>query len=162
MSEHGFDLSNARQRRTLIIVLVLNVGLAAGFAVAGVLADSSALIANALDNASDSLVSSHGSEPNGAAMMAMALIGAAVNALCFWLLERLRKADANIRAARTFSANDFAANVGILVAGALVLWTGLAWPDLLVGVAVAALAIKGGIDIVHDAHDDKGRRKAGR
>lgn len=44
------------QRKILWIVLALNVALAASFAVAGFIADSSALIANALDNASDSLV----------------------------------------------------------------------------------------------------------
>ena len=44
------------QRRTLLIVLVLNVLLFAGLGVGGVLADSSALIANAADNASDAVV----------------------------------------------------------------------------------------------------------
>ncbi|HEX8900651.1 cation transporter [Vitreimonas sp.] len=44
------------QRSTLWIVLALNLALAAGLAVAGVSADSSALTANALDNASDAVV----------------------------------------------------------------------------------------------------------
>lgn len=44
------------QRKTLAIVLGLNLALAAGLAVAGVSADSSALTANALDNASDAVV----------------------------------------------------------------------------------------------------------
>ena len=45
-----------QQRSTLWIVLALNLALAAGLAVAGVSADSSALTANALDNASDAVV----------------------------------------------------------------------------------------------------------
>ena len=45
-----------RQRRTLWTVLLLNVAIAAGFFATGVLGDSSALIANGLDNTSDSLV----------------------------------------------------------------------------------------------------------
>jgi divalent metal cation (Fe/Co/Zn/Cd) transporter len=57
-----------------------------------------------------------------------------------------------MRAAETFSLNDFASNGGILVAGGLVLWLGQAWPDLAVGVLVAALAAKGGFDILLDAN----------
>ena len=91
-----------------------------------------------------------GSEPLGPAMIGMALVGGAVNALCVWLLNRMRQADVNLRAAQTFSWNDFVANAGIVVAGGLVLWTGRAWPDLLVGVAVAAIAVKGGVDILRD------------
>jgi cobalt-zinc-cadmium efflux system protein len=56
MSEESFDLATAEKRRTLWIVLLLNLGLAVGFGVTGIAADSSALIANGLDNASDGLV----------------------------------------------------------------------------------------------------------
>lgn len=183
------DADTHQQRRTLWIVLGLNVGLVAAFGIGGLLADSNALIANALDNASDSLVYilsllalgrgeawKHGaarvsgvmlllfalaviadavrrfltgSEPLGPTMIGMAVVGAAVNALCVWLLNRAQ-GDVNVRAARTFSYNDFVSNAGIILAGGLVLWTGRAWPDLLVGVAVAAIAVKGGIDILRD------------
>lgn len=194
MSEEDPQTDTPQQRRTLWIVLGLNVALALGFAVTGLLGDSSALIANALDNTSDSLVYilsllaltrseawKHGaarvsgvllllfaagvladavrryltgSEPLGPAMIGMALVGGAVNALCVWLLNRMRQADVNLRAAQTFSLNDFIANAGIVVAGVLVLWTGRAWPDLLVGVAVAAIAVKGGADILRDVRSE--------
>ena len=192
MSEEAPATDTPQQRRTLWIVLGLNVVLTVGFAVTGLLGDSSALIANALDNASDSLVYiisllalsrseawKHGaartsgvllllfaagvladavrrylsgSEPLGPAMIGMAIVGGAVNALCVWLLNRVRQADVNFRAAQTFSFNDFIANAGIVVAGALVLWTDRAWPDLLVGVAVAGIAVKGGVDILRDVN----------
>lgn len=181
-------------RRTLWIVLGLNVALTAGFAFAGIVGDSSALLANSLDSASDSFVFAislvalgrsgawkrgaarvsgvtlllfaagiladavrryfMGSEPLGPTIMVMGAIGAAVNALCLWLLVRLRHKDVNLRAATTFSFNDFASNGGIFVAGGLVLWTGANWPDLLVGAAVAAVAVKGGVDILRDAQGD--------
>lgn len=190
--EHGLDAGDADQRRTLWIVLLLNAALAAGFAVAGALGDSNALIANGLDNASDALVyalsifaMTHGaawkrgaarasgvmllmlaagvladavrryltgSEPIGPTMIGMALVAAVVNAWCLWLLNRVKNRDVNIRAARTFSLNDFASNGGIVAAGLLVLWTGRAWPDLVVGGAVALISLKGGIDILRDAH----------
>jgi cobalt-zinc-cadmium efflux system protein len=199
MSEPELDPANPDQRRTLWIVLILNLLLTAGFAVGGVIGDSSALLANALDNGSDSLVFIisliamgrgkawktgaarfcavmlllfaagiladavrrflGGSEPLGSAIMIMGVIGAAVNALCLWLLMRLKAKDVNLRAATTFSFNDFASNGGIFLAGALVMWTGSNWPDLAVGAAVAAIAVHGAIDIFRDAREEsaKGR-----
>ena len=166
-----------RQRKTLWIVLILNVAIAAAFFATGAAGDSSALIANGLDNTSDSLVYGIslfalsrsdkwkrvaanvsgglllifaigilvdamrryyvGSEPLGPLMTVMALIAALVNGACIWLLKRVEAPDVNVRAANTFSFNDFISNGGILVAGGLVWWLGSSWPDLLVGVAVA-------------------------
>lgn len=45
-----------REKRTLQIVLVLNAAIAIAFLVTGGLGDSSALIANGLDNLSDAAV----------------------------------------------------------------------------------------------------------
>ncbi len=189
MSEN-VETDTPEQRRTLWIVLALNLALTVGFTITGLVGDSSALIANALDNASDSMVYlislfaltrseawKHGaarvsgallllfaagvladavrrylsgSDPVGPTMIGMAVIAGAVNALCVWLLNRIRQADVNLRAAKTFSFNDFVSNAGIVVAGGLVLWTGRAWPDLVVGVAVAGIAIKGGLAILGD------------
>ncbi len=194
MSEKQLEIRTPSQRRILWIVLALNVVLAVAFGITGFSADSSALIANGLDNASDSIVYiitllamsrppvwkraaarisggllilfSAGVlfdvvrrllgdvEPLGSTMMMVAVAAAAVNAVCVWLLKRIRDADVNVRAATTFSTNDFVANAGVLVGGALVLWTGQAWPDLVVGLAVAAIALKGSIEILRDVHSE--------
>jgi Co/Zn/Cd efflux system component len=179
------------QRRTLLVVLVLNAALFAGLGLAGILADSSALIANAVDNASDAVVYLlsflavgrsllwkrraartsgilllifavgvlldagrrwlFGAEPLGMTMMAMALVAAITNVICLVLIRRAQSDDVNMRAAETFSFNDFASNGGILVAGGLVMWLDQAWPDLVVGVIVAIIAVKGGLEILEDA-----------
>ena len=184
--------SRRHERTVLWIVLLLNAGLATGFLVSGLVGDSSALIANGLDNLSDaavyalSLVAlSHGlvwkrraasvsggmllvfaagvlldvgrrffegSEPIGVTMMVMAALAAIVNYACLWLLRRLKDPDVNLRAATTFSFNDFISNGGILLAGLLVLWLGANWPDLAVGLLTALIAMKGGVDILRDAH----------
>ncbi|WP_374386363.1 cation transporter [Brevundimonas sp.] len=181
-----------QQRRTLLTVLGLNAGLAAALGIGGVSADSSALLANALDNASDAAVYLisflaigragtwkrgaarasgimllvfavgvlvdavrrviTGTEPIGPTMMALALVAAVVNLICLQLIRRQHSGDVNMKAAETFSFNDFVSNGGILVAGGLVLWLDQAWPDLVVGVLVAAIAIKGGIEILRDAN----------
>ena len=87
--------------------------------------------------------------------MAMAAVAAVVNLVCLRLLQKLQQKDVNLRAATTFSFNDFVANGGIILAGIIVMLTGSNWPDLVVGVAVAGIALYGGIDILRDSHMDK-------
>ncbi|WOK38334.1 cation transporter [Sphingomonas sp. C3-2] len=192
------DRSATTERHTLWIVLILNAGISAAFFLVGLTSDSSALIANGVDNLSDALVYLlslialsrgavwktrvatvsgtmlllfavgilvdvgrrylYGSEPIGSAMMAMSAVAAAVNYICLRLLQRLEKPDVALRAATTFSFNDFISNGGILVAGGLVLWLGGNWPDLIVGVMTALIAIKGGIEILKDARAEAGQR----
>jgi cobalt-zinc-cadmium efflux system protein len=186
--------ANDQQRRTLLVVLILNALLFLGLGAGGILADSSALLANAVDNASDSVVYLisfvaigraaswkrgaarlsgilllvfaagvlidvgrrwwFGTEPVGWTMMGLALVAAIVNLVCLMLLRRDTSGDVNMEAAETFSLNDFASNGGILVAGALVMWLDQSWPDLVVGMLVAAIAVKGGIEILRSASGD--------
>ncbi len=86
--------------------------------------------------------------------MAMALVAAVVNLLSLFLLQRLKNKDVNLRAATTFSFNDFIANGGIILAGLAVMATRANWPDLVVGIAVACIAAYGGVEILRDAHED--------
>jgi len=190
-SHHGEGL----QRRTLLIVLVLNVLLFVMLGLGGLFAESSALLANAADNGSDAIVYLIsflavgramawkrgaarlsgimllifaagvlldvgrrwivGTEPVGWTMMGLAVIAAVVNLICLMLIRRQGSDDVNMRAAETFSFNDFASNGGILVAGGLVMALNQAWPDLVVGLIVAAIAVKGGVDILKDARESR-------
>ena len=95
-----------------------------------------------------------GSEPGGFMMLAMAAVAAVVNLICLRMLQRTEDKDVSMRAATTFSFNDFIANGGIIIAGIVVMLTGANWPDLVVGVAVACIALYGGIQILCDAHMD--------
>ncbi|GGD64965.1 cation diffusion facilitator family transporter [Erythrobacter arachoides] len=191
---HNVDLGSADKRKTLWIVLWLNVAIAIGFFAVGYFADSNALLANGLDNSSDAIVYAlsllaltrsrtwkrgaarfsgimllifaggviadairrfvEGSEPGGLMMMVMAAVAAVVNLICLRLLQKMKEKDVNLRAATTFSFNDFISNGGIIIAGIVVMLTGANWPDLLVGIAVAGIALYGGIDILRDAHMD--------
>lgn len=186
---------NAEERRTLIWVFALNAGLAAALLITGLIADSSGLLANALDNASDSAVYAislyaigrdakwkqraavvsgvmlllfaagvladvvrrtiTGTDPIGPTMIIMAAIAGGVNLWCIKLLQSNHREDVNMRAAWTFSLNDFYSNAGILVAGALVLMLGSNWPDLVIGVVIALIALKGGIGILRDARNSR-------
>lgn len=186
--DHG---TQQLQKRTLLIVLILNFGLFVVLGIGGLLADSSALLANALDNASDAAVylisflavgraliwktraarasgimllifavvilidvarrMISGAEPMGWTMMGLAVVAAVVNLICFELIRRQKSEDVNMKAAETFSFNDFASNGGILIAGGLVMWLDQSWPDLVVGLIVAAIAVKGGRNILKEA-----------
>ena len=86
-------------------------------------------------------------------MMVMALIAACVNLWCLTLLKKVSSQDVNMKAAETFSFNDFISNGGIIVAGLLVLWLGQAWPDLVVGGLVALVAAKGAFEILSDVRE---------
>ncbi len=92
-----------------------------------------------------------GPEPFGLMMIAMAAIAAATNLLCVRLLKPLKSEDVNVKAAETFSANDFVPNAGVVVAGLLVMWTNSFWPDVAVGVIVALVALKGGLEILESS-----------
>ena len=41
------------------------------------------------------------------------------------------------------------------LAGVLVLWLGTSWPDLVAGALIAAVAFKGGIEILQSVREDK-------
>ena len=183
--------SSEQQRRVLLQVFGLNVLLSSGLAIAGFFADSSGLIANALDNASDSTVYAIsyfavgrsarrktiaasisggmllalaiavvidairrffvGAEPVSLVMVAMSIAAAGINLWSLRLLRQLQLTDVNLRAAETFSINDFVSNIGVVIAAGLVAWTGRYWPDVVVGLAIAVVVGKGGIDILRDA-----------
>ena len=62
-------------------------------------------------------------------MMAMAAVAGVVNLYCLHLLQKIQDKDVNMRAATTFSFNDFISNGGIIIAAVVVLITGANWPD---------------------------------
>src|SRR5688500_14818297 len=66
----------------------------------------------------------------------------AVNLTCAWLLARERhEAGSLTRAAFLSARNDAIANVAIIGAGLWIAVTGSGWPDLVVGVGIAAMNV---------------------
>lgn len=84
-----------------------------------------------------------GSTPEAPAMMGIAALALAVNLACVALLARHREGAVHMRASWIFSTNDALANLGVILAGALVAWTGSPLPDLLIGLAIALLVAHG-------------------
>lgn len=80
-----------------------------------------------------------GDEPNFTLMIVISLIALAGNVASLVVLRRTQSQDANIRASQIFTSNDVLVNVGVIVAGVLVYFTGSKIPDLVVGAAVFCL-----------------------
>jgi Co/Zn/Cd efflux system component len=85
----------------------------------------------------------YGSEPQSLSMIGIGLLALLANVACLWLISGHRDGGAHMRASWIFSANDVLANLGVIVAGALVAWSGSAWPDLLIGSVVGLLVLNG-------------------
>jgi len=88
---------------------------------------------------------------NAAAMGVMGAIALAGNAWCFYLLWSHRSDDLNMRSTWLCSRNDLIANVAVLGAAVVVGLSGNPWPDVIVGVAVAALFLRTAIDVIGES-----------
>ncbi|PPE72820.1 cation transporter [Solimonas fluminis] len=94
-----------------------------------------------------------GAEPIGVAMMIWAACNAALNLVCLKLLRSHRREGAHFAASWIFTSNDTLVNLGIVASGALVLWLESPLPDLVIGLLVAAIAFRGGREILEIAEE---------
>lgn len=189
------EIKDKSERHVLITLLLINGFMFVAEFVIGWWAQSTALIADALDMLADAmvygvglyavgrslLVKAHaarisgvlqillgllvlfdivrrivvGSEPVSTLMMAMGLIALIANVTCLILISRHREGEVHMRASWIFSKNDVIANLGVILAGSLVAWTGSRLPDLAIGLLVALIVIRGGILILQDARETR-------
>ena len=84
-------------------------------------------------------------------MIWVAALAIAINLLTALLFARGRKRDINVRAAFQHMAADAAVSAGVVVAGVLILWTGKAWIDPVVSLAVAAVILWGTIGLLRES-----------
>jgi len=92
-----------------------------------------------------------GSDPDFWFMLGVGLAALIANVVCLSILAKHRKGEVHMRASWIFSKNDVIANVGILIAGALVYFTNSRWPDLIIGLIITVVVMRGGIQILRDA-----------
>lgn len=84
-----------------------------------------------------------GSAPEPLPMMGIALLALAANLACMAMLAKHRGGGAHMKASWIFSTNDVLANLGVILAGALVAWTGSNLPDLVIGTLIGLLVLNG-------------------
>ena len=92
-----------------------------------------------------------GSEPIGLAMIVAALANAAINLINLRLLRAHREHGVHLKASWIFTTNDMIANLGIVVSGVAVMLLKSPLPDLLIGILVVGIVIKGGWEILEQA-----------
>ncbi|MGO1232662.1 MAG: cation transporter [Marinobacter sp.] len=84
-----------------------------------------------------------GSEPQSTLMMVIAFVALIANSACLMLIYKHREGGAHMKASWIFSANDVLINAGVILAGALVAWTGSNYPDLIIGTVVGLIVLSG-------------------
>lgn len=92
-----------------------------------------------------------GSEPISTLMVVIGALALLANLLCLLLVRQHREGGLHMRASVIFSTNDTLANLGVIVAGLLVAWSGSRIPDLLIGTAISLLVLTGGRRILREA-----------
>ena len=189
------EATNARERKTLVIVLAINAFMFVFELALGLIAQSTGLIADSLDMFADASVYAvslyaignsaalkgsaaklsgilqsilafvvlfdvvrrfiYGSEPVSALMIIVGVIALIANSICLALISKHREGGVHMRASVIFSKNDVIANIGVIVSGLLVWLLGSRYPDLIIGFIIAAIVLRGGIQILREAAAQK-------
>jgi Co/Zn/Cd efflux system component len=97
--------------------------------------------------------------PPAPVMGALGLLALGANLVCLALLWRRKADDRNMRSAWLCSRNDVLANGGVLLAAAAVGITGAGWPDVVIGLVIAAMFISSATGVIREAWT--GRRVVG-
>jgi Co/Zn/Cd efflux system component len=95
-----------------------------------------------------------GSAPEAPVMGVIGALALVANLACALMLFGFRGEDANLRAVWLCSRNDAIGNLAVLAAAAGVVLSGTAWPDLAVGLAMAALAVWAGLSVMRQARNE--------
>ena len=187
-------LTTQQERRVLRIALYLNAAMAVIGGLAGWIAQSAGLLADAVDMLSDATAYAiallaigrsplfkvraaslsggillvlgigilvevgrrfaYGAEPLSAWMIATALLSLGVNVTVFRLLAPMKSGEVHLRATWIFTRADVVANLGVILAGLMVLWLGVPYPDYVIGSLIGLYVIKEAIEILRDARGE--------
>ena len=90
-------------------------------------------------------------EVEGAIVLVVGLLGAAVNVGAAWALSRAERRSLNVEGARAHVLNDLYASLGAALAGLLVLTVGFERADVIVALLVAALMVRSGFSLLGQA-----------
>lgn len=89
--------------------------------------------------------------PSSGIMLVVTAVALTGNLICLRMLWSLRHLNVNMSSTFECSRNDVIANIGVLTAAALVAWLDTGWPDILVGVAIAAMFLRSAVRVLVSA-----------
>jgi cation diffusion facilitator family transporter len=179
------------QRRVLIAVLAINAAMFGIEFVAGLIAGSVSLMADAVDMFGDATVYGltlyaldrserwrngaalgkgvfilvfglgvllqvvnkvqNGVPPSSSIMLGIGGLALIANLACLAMLWRFRKHDLNMSSTFECSRNDVIANVGVLIAATGVALMNSPWPDIIIGLLIAALFLRSAWRVLAEA-----------
>jgi Co/Zn/Cd efflux system component len=96
----------------------------------------------------------NGLVPSAEVMGLVGVLALTANVFCLMLLWRHRAEDINMRSAWVCSRNDVIGNVGVLVGAVGVTLSGSAWPDIVIGLLLAAVFSRSAILVIREARLD--------
>jgi Co/Zn/Cd efflux system component len=99
-----------------------------------------------------------GHVPEPVVMGAVGFAALLANAVVALMLYRFRDREANLRSAWICSRNDALGNLAVLLAALGVFGTSTLWPDVIVAVLMATLALQGSVSVVRQSLDELSRR----
>jgi len=95
-----------------------------------------------------------GSGPESMLMMGMGGVALIANVICLAIIRKQKNGEVHMRASWIFSANDVIANIGVILAGAMVYLFDTRWPDLVIGFIVSIVVLRGAVLILKDARQE--------
>lgn len=87
----------------------------------------------------------------GVTVMTVASIGILINGISAWLFMKGAKGDLNIRGAYLHMAADTAVSIGVVIAGAAILYTGWYWLDPVISLAIVAVILFGTLGLLKES-----------
>ena len=96
----------------------------------------------------------YGADPVSEWMIGTALLSLVVNLTVLRLLAPMKSGEVHLRATWLFTRADVVANVGVILAGLLVLWLRVPYPDYVIGALIGLYVIKEAIEILRDARSE--------
>ena len=185
------ELKTGEERRVLRTALGLNAVMAVIGGLVGWIAQSTGLLADALDMLSDATAYAiallaigrsalfkiraatlsggillvlgvavlfevgrraiYGAEPLSEWMIGTAVLSLVVNLTVLRLLAPMKSGEVHLRATWLFTRADVVANLGVILAGLLILWLGVPYPDYVIGTLIGLYVIKEAVEILRDA-----------
>jgi Co/Zn/Cd efflux system component len=98
----------------------------------------------------------HAVKPEPITMGIIGFLALAVNLGVAFLLYAFREGDANMRSVWLCTRNDAIGNILVLVASVAVAFLGNGWPDYLVALFMAGLAMRSGFSVIQQARRELG------
>jgi Co/Zn/Cd efflux system component len=86
--------------------------------------------------------------PDFSTMIIISIFALITNGICLYLLQKSKSKEAHMQASMIFTSNDVIINLGVIIAGVLVLVLDSNKPDLIIGSIVFILVMRGALKIL--------------